>query len=261
MDNTIILTDKDIEMLYQAVPGDVVYSCTKQLLMEPALDEFTVKVNHSNSTVSEYAFVRMVEGCRIQKLCDMPSDLMPGTGIGCVTRSYSSNGLKLADCMFILGCNLESEPTLYALSPFYLHPSQPQGYEEVREYCESGSDLYTTLQYLLMHHKECLVFDVQRKSSTKHIKKKGRSKKKTITQTVRVYHLSPLDDETVKRIRRTASIQRRCPAWGVRGHYRHYQNGKVVYVKPHIKGKHKEQYSGREYVFVPREKTLKNEPK
>lgn len=29
---------------------------------------------------------------------------------------------------------------------------------------------------------------------------------------------------------------RHCEAWGVRGHYRHYKNGKVVYIKPHIKG-------------------------
>lgn len=28
-----------------------------------------------------------------------------------------------------------------------------------------------------------------------------------------------------------------CPAWEVRGHYRHYKNGKVTYVKPHVKGK------------------------
>ena len=28
-----------------------------------------------------------------------------------------------------------------------------------------------------------------------------------------------------------------CPAWGVRGHARHYKSGKIVYVKPYIKGK------------------------
>ena len=106
MDNTIVLTDKDIETLYQAVPGDVVYSCTKQLLMHPALDEFTVKVNHHNSTISEYAFVHIVEGCRIHKFYDLPADLMPGTGVGCIARSYTSSGVKLADCMFIFGCNL-----------------------------------------------------------------------------------------------------------------------------------------------------------
>ena len=30
--------------------------------------------------------------------------------------------------------------------------------------------------------------------------------------------------------------QRHCEAWGVRGHYRHYKSGKVVYIRPHTKG-------------------------
>ena len=29
---------------------------------------------------------------------------------------------------------------------------------------------------------------------------------------------------------------RHCEAWSVRGHYRRYKSGKVVYIKPHIKG-------------------------
>lgn len=38
-----------------------------------------------------------------------------------------------------------------------------------------------------------------------------------------------------------------CPAWGVRGHYRHYKNGNVVFIQPYIKGKEKDRYEGREY--------------
>lgn len=30
---------------------------------------------------------------------------------------------------------------------------------------------------------------------------------------------------------------RRCEAWMVRGHYRHYKSGKVVFIRSHIKGK------------------------
>lgn len=30
---------------------------------------------------------------------------------------------------------------------------------------------------------------------------------------------------------------RHCEKWGVRGHYRHYKNGKVVFIKPYSKGK------------------------
>lgn len=39
-----------------------------------------------------------------------------------------------------------------------------------------------------------------------------------------------------------------CPAWEVRGHYRHYKSGKVIYVKPHTKGKLRDTLVvGREY--------------
>ena len=32
------------------------------------------------------------------------------------------------------------------------------------------------------------------------------------------------------------SFSRHCEAWGVRGHYRHYKNGKVIFIKPYVKG-------------------------
>lgn len=43
-----------------------------------------------------------------------------------------------------------------------------------------------------------------------------------------------------------------CPAWGVRGHYRHLKNGKVVFVRPFVKGKERASMSGykeKEYVI------------
>lgn len=35
----------------------------------------------------------------------------------------------------------------------------------------------------------------------------------------------------------TRKYQRHCEAWGVRGHYRHYKSGKVIFIRSHIKGK------------------------
>lgn len=32
------------------------------------------------------------------------------------------------------------------------------------------------------------------------------------------------------------AFTRRCEAWGVRGHYRHYKDGKIVYIRPYQKG-------------------------
>lgn len=42
-----------------------------------------------------------------------------------------------------------------------------------------------------------------------------------------------------------------CEAWGVRGHYRHYKNGKVIFVEAYVKGKEKDKYKGKEYALLP----------
>lgn len=47
--------------------------------------------------------------------------------------------------------------------------------------------------------------------------------------------------------RETAVHTWHCPAWGVRGHYRHYKSGLISYVKPYVKGKNKAMYMGREF--------------
>lgn len=38
-----------------------------------------------------------------------------------------------------------------------------------------------------------------------------------------------------------------CPAWGVRGHYRHYKNGNTIFIKAYTKGKYKDKYQSKEY--------------
>ena len=44
----------------------------------------------------------------------------------------------------------------------------------------------------------------------------------------------------------------RCLAWGVRGHFRHYKSGKVVFIAPFVKGKEKDKYKGKDYVLFPK---------
>ena len=46
------------------------------------------------------------------------------------------------------------------------------------------------------------------------------------------------------------NLERHCPAWGVRGHYRHYKDGRSVYVRPCVKGPDRSQYRGREYELL-----------
>lgn len=49
-----------------------------------------------------------------------------------------------------------------------------------------------------------------------------------------------------------AERERHCPAWGVRGHWRHYRSGKTVFVRAHVRGPDKSQYHGREYEISER---------
>lgn len=42
-----------------------------------------------------------------------------------------------------------------------------------------------------------------------------------------------------------------CLAWGVRGHYRHYRNGKVIFINSYVKGKEREKYVGKDYFLLP----------
>lgn len=45
--------------------------------------------------------------------------------------------------------------------------------------------------------------------------------------------------EYIKKIR---SRRRICSLWSVSGHYRHYKNGKVIYIAPYLKGKNRDSY-------------------
>lgn len=48
-----------------------------------------------------------------------------------------------------------------------------------------------------------------------------------------------------------------CEAWGVRGHFRHYKNGTVIFIQPYVKGKKRDEYKGKVYELFP--KTKENE--
>lgn len=45
-----------------------------------------------------------------------------------------------------------------------------------------------------------------------------------------------INENGMSRTRHTGNVMK-CPCWGVRGHYRHYKSGKVVFVKEYKKGK------------------------
>ena len=62
---------------------------------------------------------------------------------------------------------------------------------------------------------------------------------------------------TLKKAWKTAVKKRNheihCLAWGVKGHFRHYKSGKVIFISPYIKGKEKDKYQGKDYILPPSE--------
>lgn len=124
---------------------------------------------------------------------------------------------------------------------------------------------YLELNWLIMHQpsaiKESRVpagenqLQVMAKSSRK---KAAKGRTKVYLRMLTVPPEKSPDWETLK-AKTPEAVQERaireitCPVWTVRGHMRHYKNGKTVYVAPYRKGKERDSasaVSGKEYVLV-----------
>ena len=95
------------------------------------------------------------------------------------------------------------------------------------------------------------VGDVTMEVETKvaHEWEQKQSKKKHHHNVSRLFKSYKLIKNWKSQARKKAEIT--CPCWGVRGHYRHYKNGKVVFIEPFMKGKEKDAYKGKEYALLP----------
>ena len=71
------------------------------------------------------------------------------------------------------------------------------------------------------------------------------------TKVVKKYNI--FKNEQEKKIR-----QMQCPSWSVRGHYRHYKNGKTVFVKAYSKGKNRDKQEPEEKIYKICEGNTKN---
>lgn len=122
---------------------------------------------------------------------------------------------------------------------------------------------FFSIQYLLLNHKNIFSVTVQEdKKNTKPKSNKTKKPKKSKSNKkhkVRVYSISQSMDDEIESVgkelktKRKGKMLRVCDAWGVRGHYRHLSSGKVVYVKPHVKGKNRDNYIEKEYELFKKE--------
>ena len=78
----------------------------------------------------------------------------------------------------------------------------------------------------------------------------GKHSRKHHRSTVRLFKSYTLKKGwKTKANRKKAEIH--CLAWGVRGHYRHYKNGKTIFINAYVKGKERDKYAGKDYLLVP----------
>ena len=69
------------------------------------------------------------------------------------------------------------------------------------------------------------------------------SQRRTVKHLNKIYTIRGGNAPTVGKGERI----RHCEAWEVVGHYRHYKNGRVVYIAPYYKGKNKNAVKGKTY--------------
>jgi len=124
----------------------------------------------------------------------------------------------------------------------------------VRNYETTGL-MFLMLNEFMLHYKD-VAFNVREIECKGPGKKKEYKNSTVVTSVVRLVKQYKLKKNWQAKVeRRKAEI--RCQAWGVRGHFRHYKDGKVIFVEAYVKGKDREQYRGKVYELLPKE--AKNE--
>lgn len=106
---------------------------------------------------------------------------------------------------------------------------------------------FMTINAFILHFGD-VTMEVETKQA-KAPSEEGRKQKKHDRNSVRLFKSYKLVKNWKSQARKKAEIT--CPCWGVRGHFRHYKNGKVVFVEAYVKGKEKDNYKGKEYNLMP----------
>ena len=107
-------------------------------------------------------------------------------------------------------------------------------------------DMFFSINSFLLNFGD-VTMEVETKEAT--APSNTHSRKKNARNSVRLFKSYKLIKGWKSKARKKAEIT--CLAWGVRGHFRHLRNGKVIFIDSYIKGKEKDKYKGKEYVLLP----------
>lgn len=255
MNDLIKLTLKEQLQINDILPDNI---RTFQLYQQPALNSFILECSDDKNS-AKVSYTRANESVirDVKNRFNVEMDIS-ATVIG-TQMLYSAALKRFEPAVVVFGYTADRRIIYNSYSPSFYDISQHR--EDWQRFCDGIIWTFESIQYLLLHHKELLQFSVASEPS-KHSgkKKKGGKTKKSPPQKTRLYRLVHLTDEQTEELKKTIhdehekrKMERHCTAWGVRGHYRHYKSGKVAYIKPHVRGKEKSSYQGREYVLLPKD--------
>ena len=109
-------------------------------------------------------------------------------------------------------------------------------------------DAFYSVNSFMLHFGD-VTMEVETKEAIAPSESKPNKHNKNHKNSVRLFKSYKLIKNWKSQARKKAEIT--CPAWGVRGHFRHYRNGKTVFIEPFIKGRDKALYKGKEYALLP----------
>lgn len=99
-----------------------------------------------------------------------------------------------------------------------------------------------TLNYIQSPKAEVVISERKESMNTNKNKKVKTSKNRKTYIHKKIYKVLNVPEDYVKR-----SYIRTAESWGVRGHWRHYKNGKKVWINSYIKGRKDKQEKSKEY--------------
>lgn len=167
---------------------------------------------------------------------------------GILLRMYVVNG---DDAVYCFCAYLSNDHTGMLRRSVGIPPEAP---EIMNAKFQEAADRYFAafcgLQLLLLHGG---VTPYRRKARAPAKRMKTAAKYTALPGKVRILELGARGAEIASAVEKATAViaprVRRCACWNVRGHYRHYKSGAVVYVRPHVKGPERLAASvpGREY--------------
>lgn len=207
-----------------------------ELFKAPVLSEFTVHVDSPTAGVTTYFKPTIVPASIFSLAChDCGNPCQP------YVDAYLSSDETNTEIIFAIGTDTKTLNTAITLC----HLESNLSFKAANAIAGYTARLYIGIQYLLRERPHVLAQrsrKVVSPSTPQHHRKSKKSQRK-----VRYVRTLYLEDEGLQSLIPRGHHASPSGTFGVRGHWRHYKNGKNVWIGPYTKGLGKTEYQTKEY--------------